>query len=982
MKKRILISTMLLALFTSACANNVNAKDDQTNHQPSSVVATSHNDVNQYTINFVNNDGFTPVCEPIQVEEGTTPVYPGQTSSLVPAIKSDDYQYTFKEWVPSITPAYCNTTYVATYTSTIKQQFTVKWYDDPDQDPIKTLTNVNYNSVPDNPPAPDHTSEGRVFVGWKDSNGNDPHLITSDTNYYAQYVNDPAKQGFTITINCVSCTVKDEYGSYYVNYSKHFSTALSQDLVYEFALNNSSHDYPYELTTSTDVNYSYNSDTGKLIIDKNINKDVTFSAHAISAALHADFAYDSTLSESDRTVGINILKKYIGNIVIDWGDGTPIEKFNQENVIKTHTYEADVSQTFTIKLFQCAAYNFLNGTDYDSSDLIADGNKRIKYVHGYKLSGIDAPCDNQFAKLEGLEQADLSYNFGSIGDNAFRGTAISYFALPIEECDLIGDNAFADCPNLKTLYMPKYAGVHGVGANILSSNTTVYCEANEQSESFDANWNVVNSLRRPVYWGFDYLEEDDTFEYVHYYYNETTRLNRYVAIKNYKKNDSEVTLPAIHQSDTMVQVSTIGNSAFKDKTALTKVTFPAPDETYNNSPWIIEDNAFSGCSNLTTVDMSKVTKVPQLGEHVFDGAGLSNSRSIIVPDELYDQFVADPTWEKYVRFIRIPLNITIDSTNLAITCSVIPNPGDDVTFTVKPNIAHSTYQLPTSGFNATITDNFGTVTTIPIVVTNNVGTFTISTTTETTSVTISADVFKLSFDANGGYFVVGEDKLPTLDKYYPKDAMTTVETPIRDDDAISSYTFADWYPTLPTKVTADGEFEAQYAQAMKDKFTIDWYLDKTATEPTETSEVSKLTMPVWAHPAPYKVSDGTNHYRFDKWLEKGTDEILHYAVMDTAYYANFLVDNQLSISFEGTFVVEAVSGKEEFTDPTTYNEGAGISYTFVSTSTGLPRLSATVTYKHSEEGTPTYTFDPLTGVLTFTGPIKDDVKIDIIAMEA
>lgn len=67
----------------------------------------------QYTITFANWDG--TVLQTINVEEGQTPIYTGET----PTRPSDEqYNYIFNGWTPTLEPAYDDIEYTASYTAT------------------------------------------------------------------------------------------------------------------------------------------------------------------------------------------------------------------------------------------------------------------------------------------------------------------------------------------------------------------------------------------------------------------------------------------------------------------------------------------------------------------------------------------------------------------------------------------------------------------------------------------------------------------------------------------------------------------------------------------------------------------------------------------------------------------------------------------------------------------------------------------------
>ena len=83
-------------------------------------------------------------------------------------------------------------------------------------------------------------------------------------------------------------------------------------------------------------------------------------------------------------------------------------------------------------------------------------------------------------------------------------------------------------------------------------------------------------------------------------------------------------------------VDTIKAYVFYNCTSLTSVTFPSSVTT-------IAAGAFYNCANITTYDFSAATSVPTLG-NVTVFAGTSSSKQIIVPDALYDQWIAATNW--------------------------------------------------------------------------------------------------------------------------------------------------------------------------------------------------------------------------------------------------------------------------------------------------------------------------------------------------
>ena len=90
-------------------------------------------------------------------------------------------------------------------------------------------------------------------------------------------------------------------------------------------------------------------------------------------------------------------------------------------------------------------------------------------------------------------------------------------------------------------------------------------------------------------------------------------------------------------------VKSIGASAFKDCYSLMNITIP-------NSVTSIESDAFSGCRSLTRCDFSRHTSVPTL-VNTGTFANINAICKIIVPDNLYDRWIAASNWSTYADYI-------------------------------------------------------------------------------------------------------------------------------------------------------------------------------------------------------------------------------------------------------------------------------------------------------------------------------------------
>ena len=87
---------------------------------------------------------------------------------------------------------------------------------------------------------------------------------------------------------------------------------------------------------------------------------------------------------------------------------------------------------------------------------------------------------------------------------------------------------------------------------------------------------------------------------------------------------------------------TIENGAFANCSNITKLELPDTLES-------IREYAFNSCASLNCLDFSKSTMIPFLGQHAF--SNISSSYKIIVPDALYDEWIAATNWSTYADYI-------------------------------------------------------------------------------------------------------------------------------------------------------------------------------------------------------------------------------------------------------------------------------------------------------------------------------------------
>lgn len=105
---------------------------------------------------------------------------------------------------------------------------------------------------------------------------------------------------------------------------------------------------------------------------------------------------------------------------------------------------------------------------------------------------------------------------------------------------------------------------------------------------------------------------------------------------------SFATCISLHQANIPSNIQNIGNSAFSgDYNIRNAMVFK------NKGALTIEGNAFKGCSRVPYFDFSESAQIPVLSE----SAVFPTTIPIVVPDNLYDQWIAATNWGTYASKI-------------------------------------------------------------------------------------------------------------------------------------------------------------------------------------------------------------------------------------------------------------------------------------------------------------------------------------------
>lgn len=150
------------------------------------------------TVIWKNDDG-TVLETDVNVPQGSTPVYNGQTPAKTATAQ---YTYTFSGWSPALSPVTSDITYTATYAKT-PRTYTVTWANEGGA-ALETDRNVPYRAMPSydgaTPTKLATAASTFTFAGWSPTIAS----VTSDRTYTAT---------FTETINTYTVTWVNDDGA-------------------------------------------------------------------------------------------------------------------------------------------------------------------------------------------------------------------------------------------------------------------------------------------------------------------------------------------------------------------------------------------------------------------------------------------------------------------------------------------------------------------------------------------------------------------------------------------------------------------------------------------------------------------------------------------------------------------------------------------------------------------------------------------------
>jgi hypothetical protein len=308
------------------------------------------------------------------------------------------------------------------------------------------------------------------------------------------------------------------------------------------------------------------------------------------------YLYIKIATEGRMTVPLYFSQTVANGVTIDWGDGSATQTLSGTgNRNTTHTY-AEVGE-YVISL--------------DPAD-----DCTLGLGHGstsYCVLGSTGESGRVYCNM--LQAVEIGNNMTSIRNYAFNGCySLASVVIP-NGVTSIGDYAFYNCYSLASVVIPN--SVTSIGARTFYSCYSL------------ASVVIPNSMTSIGTYAFNGCYSLASVVIP----NGVTSIGDYTF--NYCYSLASVVIPN--------GVTSIGTYAFYSCYSLASVVIP-------NSVTSIGARAFYSCCGMTFYDFSQATAVPSLANtNAFNN--IPSDCKIIVPDTLYDEWIAATNWSTYASKI-------------------------------------------------------------------------------------------------------------------------------------------------------------------------------------------------------------------------------------------------------------------------------------------------------------------------------------------
>ena len=330
------------------------------------------------------------------------------------------------------------------------------------------------------------------------------------------------------------------------------------------------------------------------------------------------YLYITIAAEGRMDVPLYFRQSVANGVTIDWGDGSAPETLSGTgNKNTTHKYAA--IGDYVISLDPVDGCTLGLGRNTNSYSIMGSTQMQKRY-NCSKLrmveigNNVTSIGDYTFDYCSALTSVVIPNGVTSIDEGAFRGcSALTSVVIP-NSVTSIGSYAFGYCYALASVIVPN--GVTSIGE---------YAFAECKALVSVVLSNSVTSIGRCAFRNCVSLAKMTIP-------NSVTSIGEYMLYN----------CTALVSLTILDGVTSIGNSAFDSCSSLTSVVIP-------NSVTNISSSAFNNCLGVGFYDFSNHSVVATVSSNAFKG--LASDCKIIVPDALYDEWIAATNWSTYASNI-------------------------------------------------------------------------------------------------------------------------------------------------------------------------------------------------------------------------------------------------------------------------------------------------------------------------------------------
>ena len=374
-----------------------------------------------------------------------------------------------------------------------------------------------------------------------------------------------------------------------------------------------------------------------------------------------------------------IFRQDVANgVIVDWGDGSSTQTFSNTGTVKTnHTYSKIGDYMISLEPTNNCTFQFGDGGTDNAFGYYSNVQRYLGMLKKVEIgNNIPKIGKNAFQQCRNLRSVTIPNNTSYINDYAFDG-CVSLQTVVLPNTVTIIQQAFTNCYELQNVVMfksylsqlcfqgclklkhlvlsPKVSTVPGHSfsstglQNVIIPNIVRTIEKYAFRTTKFQNLVIPNNVMQIGEYAFDScsLESVVISENI-------AQLSNYIFQKC--KNLKSVTIPnsvtvigdyAFYECSNLTSVNignsvtSIGRSAFYKCINLYNITIPKGVTNIGNSAFY--------SSSLGLIDFTQHESIPTLGSDVF--TGVYGSFKIVVPDELYDEWIAATNWSNYASKI-------------------------------------------------------------------------------------------------------------------------------------------------------------------------------------------------------------------------------------------------------------------------------------------------------------------------------------------